>query len=133
MSCGVLSRGPPRGPCGTRSRRRRRPQPGAALAARAQPQALAEGAQDHLGPLSPGKYDWAHLAMHLWPERVVPSAPKTAASPSRTDSRTSSGSRAPTASGRPGGHPTSPLEKLIAERTSPAVKAALEDLLGAGA
>ena len=19
-----------------------------------------------------GKYDWAHLAMHLWPERVVP-------------------------------------------------------------
>ena len=22
--------------------------------------------------LAAGKYDWAHLAMHLWPERVVP-------------------------------------------------------------
>ncbi len=22
--------------------------------------------------LCEGKYDWAHLAMHLWPERVVP-------------------------------------------------------------
>ena len=22
--------------------------------------------------LCAGKYDWAHLAMHLWPERVVP-------------------------------------------------------------
>ena len=21
---------------------------------------------------SAGKYDWAHIAMHLWPERVVP-------------------------------------------------------------
>ena len=23
-----------------------------------------------------GKYDWAHLAMHLWPERVVPKCAK---------------------------------------------------------
>ena len=22
--------------------------------------------------LAAGKYDWAHIAMHLWPERVVP-------------------------------------------------------------
>lgn len=26
----------------------------------------------HFSDLAAGKYDWAHLAMHLWPERVVP-------------------------------------------------------------
>ena len=26
----------------------------------------------HWDELCAGKYDWAHLAMHLWPERVVP-------------------------------------------------------------
>jgi len=26
--------------------------------------------------LADGKYDWAHLAMHLWPERVVPKCAK---------------------------------------------------------
>ena len=25
-----------------------------------------------LGRTQDGKYDWAHIAMHLWPERVVP-------------------------------------------------------------
>jgi len=28
------------------------------------------------GALCEGKYDWAHLAMHLWPERVVPKCAK---------------------------------------------------------
>jgi hypothetical protein len=26
--------------------------------------------------LCDGKYDWAHLAMHLWPERVIPKCAK---------------------------------------------------------
>ena len=34
--------------------------------------------------LAAGKYDWAHVAMHLWPERVVPKCAKTAVSPSHT-------------------------------------------------
>ena len=28
--------------------------------------------QEQWAELVKGKYDWAHLAMHLWPERVVP-------------------------------------------------------------
>ena len=53
-------------------RRRRRHQLRAALAARAAAQVLAEGAEATWDELAAGKYDWAHLAMHLWPERVVP-------------------------------------------------------------
>jgi hypothetical protein len=71
------------------------------------------------------KYDWAHLAMHLWPERVVP---KCATDRSLaiahgledvfwvegTDGKWS-----------PAKKPARPIADLIAERTSPAVKAAL--------
>lgn len=78
-----------------------------------------------------GKYDWAHLAMHLWPERVVP---KCATDRSLaiahgleevfwvegTDGKWTKRAR-----------PTRSLEELVAERTSPAVKAALADLLAA--
>jgi hypothetical protein len=45
-----------------------------------------------------GKYDWTHLAMHLWPERVVP---KTIACPSPTTSKRFSGSRRQMVSGTP--------------------------------
>ena len=35
------------------------------------PQTLAKGAQGHLGQaLNEGDYDWAHLAMNYWPDRV---------------------------------------------------------------
>ena len=33
---------------------------------------LAEGIEDGLGCALRGRYDWAHFAMHLWPERVIP-------------------------------------------------------------
>jgi hypothetical protein len=83
--------------------------------------------------LAAGKYDWAHIAMHLWPERVVP---KCAADRSLaiahdledvfwvegTDGKWVKRSR-----------PTRPLENLVAEQTSSAVKAALADLQGAPA
>lgn len=77
------------------------------------------------------KYDWAHLAMHLWPERVVPKCATDrslaiahgleevfwieGADGKWTQRKT----------------PTIPVEELVRERTSPAVKAALESLLGA--
>jgi hypothetical protein len=83
--------------------------------------------------LCEGKYDWAHLAMHLWPERVVPKC---------ADDRSFA-----IAHGledvfwfeddkgkwhkRP--EPTRPVAELVAERTSPTVKAALKALLDAPA
>jgi hypothetical protein len=81
--------------------------------------------------LCEGKYDWAHLAMHLWPERVVP---KCAADRSlaiahgleevfwiKDDDDKWSARKTPTRS----------IDELVRERTSPAVKAALKSLLEA--
>lgn len=81
--------------------------------------------------LAAGEYDWSHLAMHLWPERVVP---KCAADRSLAiahgledvfwfeDDK---------GKWRPRSTPTKDIEALVRERTSPAVKAALQSLLGA--
>jgi hypothetical protein len=78
-----------------------------------------------------GKYDWAHVAMHLWPERVVP---KCATDRSLaiahgledvfwvegTDGKWSARKKS-----------TRPIAELVAEHTSRAVKAALAALLEA--
>ena len=76
-------------------------------------------------------YDWAHLAMHLWPERVVPKCAKDRSlaiahgieevfwmenSEGKWVARET---------------PTRPVDELIHERASPAVKAALDSLLQA--
>jgi hypothetical protein len=76
-----------------------------------------------------GKYDWAHLAMHLWPERVVP---KCATDRSLAIAHgleatfwceDSAGKWQPRAVSR------AEMETLITERTSAAVKDALKSLL----
>jgi len=78
-----------------------------------------------------GRYDWAHLAMNLWPERVVPrcaSDRSLAIAHSLEDVFWVKGAdrkwtrRA---------IPSRPIDELIAERTSSAVKAALASLLDA--
>lgn len=83
--------------------------------------------------LTAGKYDWAHLAMHLWPERVIP---KCASDRSLAiahglegvfwvegaDGKWTKRSR-----------PTRPIEELVAKSTTSAVKAALADLAAAPA
>jgi len=81
--------------------------------------------------LSAGEYDWAHVAMHLWPERVVP---KCATDRSlaiahgleevfwEEDTKGKWVARKT---------PLTPVAHLVAERTSPAVKAALKELLEA--
>jgi hypothetical protein len=81
--------------------------------------------------LSEGKYDWAHLAMHLWPERVVPKCAKDRSLAIahglegvlwvEDDKGKWSARKAPTKS----------VDELVKERTSPAVKAALKSLLEA--
>ncbi|SBW20215.1 hypothetical protein FDG2_1626 [Candidatus Protofrankia californiensis] len=80
--------------------------------------------------LCKGSYDWSHLAMRLWPERVVPqcAADRSLAIAHGleevfwTETRDGWQTRS---------RPTRPLDELIAERTSDAVKAALRGLLDA--
>jgi hypothetical protein len=81
--------------------------------------------------LCEGKYDWAHLAMHLWPERVVP---KCATDRSLAIAHgledffwfEDAGGKWKARS-----VPTRPTEALVAERSSEAVKAALKSLTDA--
>jgi hypothetical protein len=83
--------------------------------------------------LCEGKYDWAHLAMHLWPERVVPKC--------ATDRSLAIAHELEEVFWVEGGNgkwtarktPTRSVEELVGERTSSAVKAALKSLLEAPA
>ncbi|WP_407737934.1 hypothetical protein [Hyalangium sp.] len=81
--------------------------------------------------LCEGKYDWAHLAMHLWPERVVPKCAKDRSLAiahgleevfwvEGTDGKWTALKT-----------PTRSVDELVRERTSPAVKSALQSLLEA--
>lgn len=81
--------------------------------------------------LAAGKHDWAHIAMHLWPERVVP---KCAADRSLAIGHGLE--EAFWVIGADGkwtarATPVKPLDEIVGERASPAVKAALKSLLEA--
>lgn len=81
--------------------------------------------------LCDGKYDWAHLAMHLWPERVVPKCAKDrslAIAHGLEEVFWAEGSDGKWTARKA---PTRSLDELVRERTSPAVKSALESLLAA--
>src|SRR5262249_43792486 len=83
--------------------------------------------------LCEGKYDWAHLAMHLWPERVVPKSANDrslALAHGLEDVLWVEGSDGKWTARRT---PTRSIEQLVRERTSPAVKAALKSLFEAPA
>ena len=81
--------------------------------------------------LAAGKYDWAHLAMHLWPERVVPKCATDRSLAIAHDLEEVFWAEGVDGKWTRRATPTRPLETLVAERTSPAVKAALADLLAA--
>ena len=81
--------------------------------------------------LCEGKYDWAHLAMHLWPERVVPKCAKDrslAIAHGLEDVFWVEGTDGKWTARKT---PTRSIEELVRERTSPAVKSALKSLLEA--
>jgi len=81
--------------------------------------------------LCEGKYDWAHLAMHLWPERVVPKCAtdrSLAIAHGLEEIFWVEGSDGKWTARKT---PARPVEELVRERTSPAVKAALKSLLEA--
>jgi hypothetical protein len=81
--------------------------------------------------LCEGEYDWAHLAMYLWPERVLPKCAKDRSLAIAHELeevfwfKDSEGKYSQVKA------PTKSLDQLIREKTSPAVKAALNSLLNA--
>jgi hypothetical protein len=81
--------------------------------------------------LADGKYDWARLAMHLWPERVVPKCAKDrslAIAHGLEDAFWVEGTDGKWTARKT---PTESVDELVKERTSPAVKSALKSLLEA--
>jgi hypothetical protein len=81
--------------------------------------------------LCEGKYDWAHLAMHLWAERVVPKCAKDrslAIAHGLEDVFWVEGTNGKWTARMT---PTRSVDELVNERTSPAVQAALKSLLEA--
>jgi hypothetical protein len=78
-----------------------------------------------------GDYDWAHLAFHLWPERVIPkcTTDRSLAIAHGLEERlwqeTNNGNWLPRQLSE------ADLQTLIAERSNPAVKSALERFLAA--
>lgn len=84
---------------------------------------------NHWVSLVGGDYDWAQLAMHLWPERVVPKCAvdrSLAIAHGLEDVFWIRDDRSPE-KWHPRQEPTSTMDQLIADRTKPATKAALED------
>jgi hypothetical protein len=79
--------------------------------------------------LSRGDYDWAHLAMHLWPERVVPKCATDRSLAIAHGLEDVFWLEGVNGKWKARATPARPAEELIRERTSPAVKSALKTLL----
>ncbi len=78
-----------------------------------------------------GDYDWAHLAMHLWSERVVPKCAKDRSLAIAHRLEEVFWEEDDDGKWRPKKVSGDAVDRLIAERTSGAVKSALDDLLRA--
>lgn len=81
--------------------------------------------------LAAGKYDWSHIAMHLWPERVVPKCASDRSLAIAHGVEDVFWVEGADAKWKARVTPARPLDILIRERSSPAVKAALKSLLEA--
>jgi len=81
--------------------------------------------------LCAGKYDWAHLAMHLWPERVVPKCADDRSLAIAHDLEDVFWYQDDDEKWKAREQPTRPIDALVKERTSSAVKAALKSLMEA--
>lgn len=77
------------------------------------------------------EYDWAHLAMHLWPERVVPKCGTDRSLAIAHGLEDVFWFEDQDGKWKPRPIPLRLVEELVRERTSPAVKAALKSLLEA--
>jgi hypothetical protein len=81
--------------------------------------------------LCDGEYDWSHLAMHLWPGRVVPKCQADRSLAIAHNLEEVFWVEDAKGKWQPRQTPTKSIDALVRERTSPAVKAALEGLLNA--
>jgi len=81
--------------------------------------------------LAAGKYDWAHLAMHLWPERVIPKCADDRSLAIAHGLEETFWFEDEEGKWKPSKKPQKPIADLVRERTSTAVKAALKSLLDA--
>ncbi len=80
-----------------------------------------------------GKYDWAHLAMHLWPERVVLKCAKDRSLAIAHGLEAVFWQEGDKGKWLPATVAQAEIDRLVGERTSPAVKDALNSLLAAPA
>ena len=81
--------------------------------------------------LCAGNYDWAHVAMHLWPERVVPQCAKDRSLAIAHGLEDVFWVEGDDGKWTARSEPTQPVDALVKARTSPAVKAALASLIEA--
>lgn len=81
--------------------------------------------------LCDGKHDWAHIAMHLWPERVVPKCAKDRSLAIAHGLEAMLWVEGADGKWTPRKVPTRGVDELVKERASPAVKSALKSLLEA--
>jgi hypothetical protein len=80
-----------------------------------------------------GEFDWAHIAMHLWPERVVPKCATDRSLAIAHDLEDVFWVEGDDGKWKSRQTPTRPVDDLVRERTSTAAKAALKNLLDAPA
>ena len=78
--------------------------------------------------LAAGKYDWSHAAMHLWPERVIPRCVADRSLAIAHGLEEVFWIEAGDGKWEPRLNPKRPVDELVRERTSIAVKAALKGL-----
>lgn len=78
--------------------------------------------------LAAGKYDWAHITMHLWPERVVPKCATDRSLAIAHGLENVFWEEDEEEKWKPRSIPIVSIQQLIDERTSSAVKAALKGL-----
>lgn len=81
--------------------------------------------------LQKGDYDWAHLAMHLWPERVVPKCAKDRSLAIAHGLESEFWLENDDGKWKPRKVSSTQIGELVAERSSSAVKAALGALVSA--
>jgi len=79
-----------------------------------------------------GEYDWSHLAMHLWPERVVPKCREDRSLAIAHGLEDVFWEEDDDGKWKPRTEPTKPIDDLVQERTSAAVRTARDSLLSAG-
>jgi hypothetical protein len=81
--------------------------------------------------LCDGDYDWAHLALHLWPDRVVPKCSTDRSLAIAHGLEDIFWVEGRDGKCKPREAPTRSINALVAERSSEAVKAALKNLIEA--